>query len=207
MALSALARISRRSWLLAGLVTPLLRAKAAVSLSVFFDGDNLRVAAPELHFLTGQPLNRLKDGNTVVYLSQLTILGDKQGSSVFRKSPERVAVSYDLWEEKFRVSLGVSGRSSSRLTAPEAEAWCLDNLAISTLGLAPTKPFWLALDLRVMDQRGLSSVVGDPGISITGLIELFGRKPGPGEPHWSLEAGPLRLSDVPRVRTRWTQKL
>ena len=207
MALSALARISRRSWLLAGLGIPLCRARAAANLSVFFDGDNLRIAAPQLHFLSGQPLTRLKDGNTVVYVSQLAIFGDRGGASVLRRSPERLAISYDLWEEKFRVSLGVSGRSISGLTAAEAEAWCLDNLAVSALGMAPARPFWLALDLRVADPKALSALVGDPGISITGLIELFGRKPGEGQPHWTLEAGPLRLSDLPRVRSRVWRKV
>jgi len=59
-------RISRRSWLLAGLGIPLLRARAEEPLLVSFDGDNLHVAAPGLHFLTGKPLSRLKDANTGV---------------------------------------------------------------------------------------------------------------------------------------------
>src|SRR5438067_6548009 len=55
--------ISRRSWLLAGLAIPLLRAGAAEKLEVSFDGDNLHVAAPGLHFLTGTALKRLKNAD------------------------------------------------------------------------------------------------------------------------------------------------
>src|SRR5437879_6581218 len=93
-------RISRRCWLLAGLAIPLFKARADESLTVSFDGDNLRVAAPDLHFLTGKPLERLKDAATVTFLSQLTLFGDAHGT-VFKRSVERLVVSYDLWEEKF----------------------------------------------------------------------------------------------------------
>ena len=43
-------KISRRSWLLAGLAIPLFRARAADPLKVTYDGDNLHVAAPDLAF-------------------------------------------------------------------------------------------------------------------------------------------------------------
>jgi len=197
-------QFSRRSWLLAGLTVPAFRARAAPLLTVSFDGDNLHVAAPQLHFLTGRPLNRLKDGTSVVFLSQLTIFRDDRGT-VFRRSPERLTVSYDVWEEKFKVVLAVDRRSVSRLSLAAAETWCLDNLAISALGLAPARPFWLQFDLRVATPKELSALVGDPGISVRGLIELFGRKPGADEPQWTLAAGPLRLTDLPRQAIRGTR--
>lgn len=197
----ARAGISRRSWLLAGLAAPLFRAGAAPRLNVSFDGDNLHVSAPQLHFLSGKPLTRLQDGSAVVFLSQLTLLREDH-LSVFRKVLERLTVSYDVWEEKFRVTLGSGGPSASRLSASAAETWCLDNLAISALGLAPDKPFWLRFELRAEDPRDLSSLLGDSGISLTGMIEVFSRKPRRDEQPVTLEAGPLRLSDlrVPVVR-------
>lgn len=166
-----------------------------------FDGDNLHVSAPELHFLTGKPLSRLQDGATVVFLSQLTLLHEDR-ISVFKRVPERLTVSYDVWEEKFRVTLGAGLHSASRLSASAAETWCLDNLAISALGMAPERPFWLRFELRTADPRELSVVVGEPGISFSRLIEVLSRKPRADEDHWTLEAGPLRLSDVPRVSGR-----
>jgi len=86
-------RISRRSWLLAGLAIPLSRAWADDSFEVSFDGDNLHVAAPGLHFLTGKPLSRLKDGLTVAYLSRITLLSDDRGTVLRSPAPERIIVS------------------------------------------------------------------------------------------------------------------
>jgi hypothetical protein len=139
-----------------------------------------------------------------VFLSQLTILRDGHGT-VWRRDAERLTVSYDVWEEKFSVNLGAANRRVSRLSATAAEAWCLDNLAISALGLQPDRPFWFRFELRTADPKDLPSVVGDPGISIRNLIEIFSRKPGAGEDHWSLAAGPLRLADLPRTVARRTR--
>jgi len=200
----ARAPISRRRWLLAGLATPLLRARTGGPLTVTFDGDNLHVAAPQLHFLSGRPLARLHDGATVVFLSQLTIFRDNRGT-VWRHAPERLTVSYDVWEEKFSVLLGTTNRRVTGLSASAAESWCLDNLAISALGVPTDRPFWFRLELRTADPKDLSSVIGEPGISIRGLIEIFSRKPGPDEDPWTLDAGPLRLADLPRTFTRRTR--
>jgi len=82
------------------------------------------VATPDLHFLTGKPLERLRDAATVVFLSQITLYSDSHGT-VFRRIPERIIVSYDLWEEKFAVSIpGPAGTlaklSSTAGARPEA---------------------------------------------------------------------------------------
>jgi len=184
---------------LAGLAIPLSQLRAAESLGVTFDGDSLRVAAPTLHFLTGKPLERLKDAATVTFISQLTLFSDAEGT-VFKRSAERLVVSYDLWEEKFSVTIPGGGkRSLPNVTAAQAESWCLDNLAISALGLAPDRPFWLRFDLRTADRRELANVVGDSGLSLSGLIDLFSRKPGAGDQSWTLKRGPLRLLDLPRT--------
>src|ERR1051325_4373729 len=105
--------ISRRSWLLAGLAIPLSSARSEEPLSVSFDGDNLHIAAPELHFLSGRVLSRLKDADTVTFLSQITLFNDAKGASVFKRVPHRVVVSYALWEDKFAVTiLGASTRTT-----------------------------------------------------------------------------------------------
>jgi hypothetical protein len=199
-------RVSRRSWLLAGLAIPLSRAAAFLAgtppLNVTWDGDNLHVAAPQLHFLTGKSLERLKDGASVVFLSQLTLFADSR-SNAYRRIPDRLIVSYDLWEEKFSVTrLGAVPRSVSHLSASAAEAWCLDNLLMSASGLNPDRPFWLKFEMRPADPKESTSVVGEPGISIAGLIEIFSRNPGSQEQTWAMEAGPLRLSQLVRTSGR-----
>ena len=192
-------RFSRRSLLLAGLALRVFRARAAGGLDVSFDGDNIHVAVPDLHFLTGKPLERLRNADTVTFLTQLTVYSDEHGT-IFRRIPERLVVSYDLWEQKFSVTIpGPYKRSVPSLTAPQAEAWCFDQLAVSALGLAPDRPFWLKFELRTTERRELAGLVGDSGISLSSLIDIFSHPTG-GDLYWSRSAGPLRLRDLPRTR-------
>jgi hypothetical protein len=199
-------RISRRSWLLAGLAVPLFRARAADSIDVTYDGDNLHVSAPALHFLAGKPLDRLKDASTVVFLSQLTLFAGNRDAP-FRKVPDRFVVSYDLWEEKFSVTqLGTTPRSTPRLlSAAAAETWCLEGLAISSMGLVPDRVFWLRLEMRTADANEVSSGVSGPGLSLSDLIGIFARKSAADQTHWTLESRALRLADLARTPGRGTR--
>ena len=164
-----------------------------------WDGDDLHVSSPELHFLTGKPLRRLKDGASVVFLTQLTLTTDNF-TSILRRTPERFVFSYDLWEEKFSVTkLGPGQRTASRLSATAAEAWCLDNVAISATGLTPERPFWLRFELRAAEPKDEAAVLGEPGINLTRLIEIFSRRPRDQQPHWTAESGPLRLGELKRL--------
>jgi len=195
-------QISRRRWLLAGLTIPLFRVRAAEPLGVSFDGDSLHVAAPTLHFLTGKPLARLKDGATVVYLSQLTLYKDPYLTPLRRAAVERFVISYDIWEEdKFSVSVP-GQRSISNISAKKTEAWCLEYMAIGAGGLTPDTPFWLRLDMHTADPRDLSSLVGEPGLNLHNLILLLAKRPGADDPWWTCEAGPLRLADLARTPGR-----
>ena len=198
------ATISRRRWLLAGVAIVLSQAVssqalAAESLSVVWDGDDLHVAAPQLHFLAGKPLERLKDGASVVFLTQLTLTTDSF-NSILRRAPERFVFSYDLWEEKFSVTkLGPGQRTITHLSATAAEAWCLDNVAISASSLPTDHPFWLRFELRAADPKDEAAVIGEPGINLTRLIEIFSRRPRDQQPQSTAEAGPLRLGDLKRI--------
>jgi hypothetical protein len=193
-------RISRRSWLLAGLAIPLFRARAE-SLEVSFDGDNLRPVALNLHFLAGKALERLRCADTVLFLSQVTLFQDDH-ATVFRQVPQRFYVSYDVWEERFKVTIpGATPQSRWGLTAAQAESWCMENATISALGMAPDRYFWLRFDLRTADPKDFSQLVGDSGISIRALIEMFSRTPGPREPRWILETR-MRLRDLRRTLAR-----
>lgn len=199
-------RISRRSWLLAGVAAPVFPARAAGGLAVTFDGDSLRVSAPQVHFVSGKALERLKNADTVVFVSQLTLFGDDH-ITVFRRPPaDRFVVSYDIWEEKFSVTMpGAAPHSVSLPSAPAVETWCLENVAMSASGLAPDRFFWLRFELRTADQKDFSNVTRDPAISLRSAIDFFSRKPGADEPHWTLDSGRLRLADLPRTPGRGTR--
>jgi len=193
-------QISRRSWLLAGLTAAVFRAKAADNLNVTFDGDSLHITSPDLHFLTGKQLSRLKDGGTVVYFGRLTLFRDAY-LTPFRHTDARFVISYDIWgEDKFSVTAPEPSPRTVLLPAAAAEAWCMENLTVNASGIAPDRPFWLLLDLRTVPRKDLSLVLGDSGINIKNFfIEFFGRQPDADEPHWTRPAGPLRLTDLVRT--------
>ena len=168
----------------------------AQNLEVRSSSDQIMVAAPKLHFLTGKPLERLRNGNAVAFDFYLAVLAESK-QSILRRNFDRFVISYDIWEEKFSISRMRSARSSaSRLTADAAEAWCLDNIAVASSGLPQDRPVWVRLDIRAQDARDQKPLSEDEGISLSSLIELFSR-PGKQEPNqWRLEAGPMRLRDI-----------
>jgi hypothetical protein len=135
----------------------------------------------------------------VTFLSQLTLSADRDGRVVVKRAPERLVVSYDLWEEKFSVKIPGRGQRPFVGSAAEAEAWCFDSLALSALGVAPDRPYWLRFDLRTAGNRELASVMGDTGLSLSGLIDMLSRKPAAGEFSRTWNFGPFRLKDLPRT--------
>src|SRR5688572_455620 len=160
------------------------------------------VSAPKLHFLTGKPLERLRSGNAVAFDFHLAVLGDGK-QSILRRNFDRFVVSYDIWEEKFSISRMRTTRSAaSQLSADAAEAWCLDNIAVSSSGLPRDKPLWIRLDIRAQENRNVKPLGEDEGISLSSLIEIFSR-PGKQEPNqWRLEAGPVRLGEIEKAAGR-----
>ena len=193
-------KISRRSWLLAGLATPLLRAWAADTLRVQYDGDTLHVTAPNLHFLTGAPLKRLTDGDVVAYVAQLDLLNETH-EDVLKQQRGRFVVSYALWEEKFSVTLlGSSPRSAEGLSTGAAEAWCVNQLAIPTLNLAADRYYWLRFSVRTGSPRDFASD-DQAGISLKRLIDALSRKPSP-VTNWGPFEARVRLADLPRMAGR-----
>ena len=198
-------KISRRSWLLAGLGLPvfLRRAWAADNISVSYDGEMLHPVAPNIHFLTGKSLDRLKDAETVTFYWYLSLF-DANRNEPRGAAGSKFVVSFDIWEEKFKVAIpGPSMRSKAGLTGPQAEAWCLENMSIRPSGLAQDALFYLRLELRSEHQKGSPTLTADPGgLSISAIIERLSRTAGPDDPHWTLESGRLRLSELIRTQSR-----
>jgi hypothetical protein len=167
------------------------------SLSARVDGDQLRIAAARLHFLTGEALSRLRDGATVKYEFQLTAKTDRNG--VLARSQQEFAISYDLWEEKFAVTkLGSSPRSVSHLSAAAAEAWCVDNVTIPVGALNTNQQFWIRLEYRARESGASAEQSDNSGFTLTGLIDIFSRRTRSEQLHGSEEVGPLRLESLKR---------
>ena len=176
------------------------------TLAARLDGDYLRIAAPHLDFLSGKPLERLKDGQSVAFVGQLTIAPSLNSVVVQARSVARFAFSYDIWEERFSVTkIGErpeARHSASHLSAAQAENWCLDNLSIDRSAVPADQPFYVQLDVRIEDPRDQIGIIGDPGINITRLIELFSRPARGAQLRWFLSSGPYRLADLKKNEPR-----
>ncbi len=189
---------SRRELLIGLLGAPVAKALSAQNLAVRVDGDYVRIAAPQLQFLSGRILDRLHDGATVGFLGQISLSLDGN-TSVYSRSVARFAVSFAIWEEtnQFQVAfIQQTRRVMSHLSLDAAQNTILDNLTLATSSLPADRPFWLRLDLRVEEPRDASEIISGSGINLTRLVEIFGRMPGAAQPHWTVDAGPLRMADV-----------
>jgi len=199
--------LTRRSWLLAGVGIGVFGqsnpAEGSVRMTPRLDGEMLYVSAPELHFLTGKALDRLRDGSTVIFIAQLSLSLDDNKTFV-RRQPQRFVFSCDVWDpEKFSVTKLGSASPRKGLSAHAAEAWCLESLAINTSGIAPDKLVWLRLDLRVADLKDQADMVGDSGLSIRGLIDTLSRPARTWQKTWTVDVvPPFRLGDLKKAGTR-----
>jgi hypothetical protein len=186
--------VTRRLWLAASIAAPFGWSLAVPRLLIRRDGPNLRISAPQIRFLNGKPLEQLKNGANVGFLLQISITAD---SSLLLRQVDRFVLSYDLWEEKFSATrLGPPTRTASRLNVPAAEAWCLDELTPIPAALTPTRPFWIKLELRAEDPKEAAAIIGEPGINLTRLVEIFSRPPRNTQQRWMETAGPLTLQDL-----------
>ncbi|MBV8817372.1 MAG: hypothetical protein JO022_03380 [Acidobacteriaceae bacterium] len=159
--------------------------------------DQLLVSAPKLHFISGKSLERLRNGATVPFDFQLSISAGR-GNPALQRALERFVVSYDVWEEKFRV-IELRGRKSrAHLTAAAAEAWCLENIGLGTASINPSLSLWLRLEVRSAESKAPLQLSDDSGMSLATLIELFSRQPRASQEHWAIETGPFKLTDLKR---------
>jgi hypothetical protein len=166
------------------------------SLMVERRGDQLQIAAPRLHFLTGKALDKLHNGSTVNYVLALTVSEESGRSPVFFVK-ERFVVSFDLWEEKYSiVQKGSEGRAISHLSATMAEAWFLENVPIPVRAVPEKKPFVIKFECSINEIEEESESKTDSGLTLAGLIEVFSRKKREEPLHWEASVGPLRLSEL-----------
>ena len=170
--------------------TPMVRAQ---ELQPRVDGSLLRIAAPQLHFLSGGFLEKLRNGAAVAFVFQLS--ASSSGDTV-SETRVRYILSYDLWEERFSiVQTDTDKRSASHLDLLAAEAWCLENLSLPLSGLAREKSFILKLEIRGELSRDKTAASGS-SFSISALVEVFSRK-GREEPaRWTAASGPVQMSEL-----------
>jgi len=170
---------------------PFLRGWSPTTLTVRKDDGVLRVAAPNLHFLEGKTLRRLQDGAGLVFSLQLSLSQD-QFRTVSRRQMDRFVVSFDLWEEKFAiVRLGGAREQASHLSREAAERWMFRHTELPLKGLAADSAQWVRAELRADDPRDAGGFLLDPTVTLTRLVEWFGRSQRGDSERWSLEHGPF----------------
>ena len=202
-----LVRTIKTWWLVAAFVSGFGLAMWAENLNLNWRNNYLEFSAPNMHFLTGKPLERLQHGVQVPFDFNVSLYSGTK-KHLFSQLAERFLVSYDVWGETFSVVKTQSPISIvTHLDATEAEAWCLKQMPMSPSGLKDTETLWARVDIRVpMDSRAANPFgrdsISETGINLTGLIDLFSRPPASAQPHWSLDAGPLTLEEVKRGNRR-----
>jgi hypothetical protein len=177
---------------------PFVRGWSPTSLSIRKDDGVLRVAAPNLHFLQGRTLRRLQDGAGLVFSLQLSLSTD-QFRTVSRREVERFVVRFDLWEEKFAVvRLGAATQQASHLSREAAERWMFERASLPLHGLTMDASHWVRAELRADDPRDSAGFLLDPAVTLTRLVEWFGRAQRGEAERWSLEHGPFRPAELQR---------
>ncbi len=176
----------------------------ASEIAVRWRNEEIHVVAPKLHFISGNSLNRLKDGAAVPFDFQLMAWSGSRSTPLGRAF-ERFVISYDVWEEKYSVTK-LRGSAAARenktitnLTATAAEAWCIDNIAVPASGISNDQPLYVRLEVRSAEAKASTGLVGESGISLPRLIELFSHPARPEQQRWAVEAGPLKIEDLKRA--------
>ena len=173
-------------------------AAGAQSLRVRIDVSQLRLTAPDLHFITGEALRQLHNGASVNYGFVARILPQKSGAPL-TESAYRFAISYDLWEEKYAVTrLEPSPRSVSHLSSSAAETWCLESITLAIDKLGADQPFWVAVEYQIVEAQQQLDASDDARFTLTGLIDVLSRRSSKKELSGKKEGGPFRLSDLRR---------
>ena len=159
--------------------------------------DQLRFTAPKIHFVAGRTIERLKEGNAVPVDFQATIAAGSRQNVIEPRLVERFVISYDLWEERFKVVRLSQRKSVSNLTAVQAEAWCFDNLGISLAHIPKNQPLYFKLEIRTDDSSARTPLFNpSDNFNLTALINLFSRPPERQQWHWTGEAGPFGYADL-----------
>ena len=169
----------------------------AQSLTVRAAGDMLQVRGSGLRLIEGVVADHLKDGRSVRVDFEMTILDKAQGTAVTR-TRQSFTLSFDLWEQRYAVTrAGTAPRSISHLAARDAEAWCLENMALPLTALgrfARDLPFWVRVEYRVQDEPPAPADATSP-FTLRTLIEALSRRRADEALARSFEAGPFRIGN------------
>lgn len=172
----------------------LIRAAAAQTIGLVVVGDTLRPRAATFTFIDGLVLDQLRDGRSLTIDIELTVR--RNDGTRLAGVAHTFTLSFDLWEERFAVSrAGDPPRAISHVRARDAEAWCLDQLAVprsAVAGVGRDTAIRLRLESRA---RAVRPAEDKPPSVLGQLIESLSRRRTGGDIRRTLDAGPLRLQE------------
>jgi hypothetical protein len=201
-------RTIRWWWLLAAFFSGLAFAMWAEELVLNARDSRVEFSAPRVHFLTGRPLERMRNSDQVPFLIHTTLWSGTR-THLLKETAARFMVSYDLFEEKFSVSEIEPNlkKAGNLMSDVGAEACCLQQMSIDVTGVGGSEQLWARLEIRAQDPKDGGPLFGkdnitDSGISlnsgITKLIDIFSRPAQASQHPLTLEAGPLTLDELRR---------
>ena len=193
-------RQTRRGLWIVLLVTAALLPYAATgqSLKPRLDGELLHWSGANLRFLSSDAMQQLHDGATVSYAFRVNVSASRNGT-VMSSISYHCVFSYDIWEEKYKVSRTEPGvRAVSHLSEQSAQEQCLDSLTIPVASLGTDSPFWIGIEYNMEDRKATSS---EEARSILGtFVEVFSQKKGKPLAAGTLQGGPFRIAELRKPR-------
>ena len=198
-------------WMVLAFLSGFALAMFAEELVLSWRDNRLEFSAPRVHFLGGKPLDLLHNAEQVPFDFQLT-LWSKNRNSVLQRFTDRFVVSYDLWEEKFRVVKTQSPRKNRRafdgrrrgdlVLASDFRPAIGESADAGRIGAASGQG-WKFAPRTVRIGPLFGRPITDAGISLSSLIEIFSRPPQSQQSRWGpYEAGPFTLDELKRSPRR-----
>jgi hypothetical protein len=158
-------------------------------------GDTLRVTARSSSFLTGKPLESVRNGATVAIDIQLILSGEAR--ETLARATERFVFSYDIWEERYSVVQLTARAGVTNLTLDAAQQWCLDRMGIGVGPLDRARTYRVRLEIRANEPRRRDPRDrDDPPIALGTLVDIFSRPARQTQRSWQLESAAFRLDSL-----------
>jgi hypothetical protein len=193
-------------WLLVAFLSGMAVAMFAEELILRAHDSRLEFA-PQVPFLSAPPLlARLHNAEEVPFDMKATVWTGNR-TQQFAHNEERFVVSFDIWEETFAaIRMKEPQKQVRHMNAKALEVWCMSQMSLDLTGLGGSEPFWARLEIRAEKPEKDAGLFGQPsigesGISLIPLIDLFSRPPAPQQPHWELNSPRLTLDELRRRKS------
>lgn len=169
---------------------------AGDGLTVHLRNGEISVSTARLEVIGDSVLTRLKSGSSVAFDFHLALWSGTR-SNLRRRAFERFVVSYDLWEEKYAVTgLRKPKLSATRLSPEAVGPWCVRQIKLANVDLAPDERVWVQLDVRAVDPKQDAGLFDSEGVSLVNLVELLSRPARRDGLRWTRESGALRVAEL-----------